>query len=297
MITESGFAAHEAQPLDRYLAQLAADGRSANTVEAYAADLRQLLAHLHADRPGWTWATLEPEHLRGHRDDLARRYAPGSVSRKLASARSFFAWLAAAGLVGRDPTTGLRAPTQAAWTPRVLTTAELDALVRAPDPADGPEARRDAALLRLLRATGARVSEVVALDLADLDFAAGEVQVGRADRERDLPLDPATVGALRRYVEEARPRLHLAYRPGRPIPDTPTLFVNYRGERMTRQGVWLRLKAHAARAGLLEVSAAAVRHSCAVELLRRRTALHDVQELLGHASAGTTQRYQRLVNP
>jgi integrase/recombinase XerD len=285
--------------LDRFLEDLAARGRSPHTRAAYGADLRRLLADLAAGRPSFGWAELTAADVRGYQERLARRYSPASVARKVASARSFCAWLAAAGLVARDPAAGLRPPEKVPWTPRVLTAAELDALLAGPDAVPGPAARRDAAVLRLLRATGARITEVVSLDLTDLDLAAGYVLLAAVDdgatgRERLAPLDAPTVAALHRYVDTARPLLHSR---GRRPPDTPALLVNHRGARISRQGVWLRIQRYAARARLEGVSPAALRHSCAVELLRQRTALRDVQSLLGHANPVTTARYARLLAP
>lgn len=288
-------AAHEA--IARYLAHLGERGRSPNTVEAYGADLRQVAAVLSVGRPPCTaWADLTRAHLAVYAAHLRQRgYASASLARKIASARSFFAWLAEQGELARDPTAALRPPDAEPWRPRVLTPAELDAIVASPHEDERPEGRRDAAMLRLLRTSGCRITELVSLDVEDLDLAAGYVRLGDGVRSRDVPLEASTIAALAVYLSRARPLLRPASCPGRRPPDTRALFVNHVGERITRQGVWLRLRAHARAAGVSGVSPGALRHSCAVEMLRRHSDPRDVQLVLGHRAFATTHRYRALV--
>lgn len=296
------------QEIERYLHYLATErGASAHTVAAYRNDLSQLCEFLEAatatrDR-SFAGDGLDLAPRGGDRSALTRsrlvaflvwlkekRYAPATLARKIAAVKSFCHFLVAQGLLSEDPSENLEPPKVGKTLPRTLTPAEAERLLQQPLQRQGPEALRDAAMLRLLYATGLRVSELVALNLDDVEVLSRYVRcVGRRERERIIPFDEATAELLHRYLAQARP--HLVRR-----RDEPALFVNHRGERLTRQGFWLILKEYARRAGLGDdITPHTLRHSFAVDLLARNSALRDVQALLGHASITTTQVYHQLV--
>jgi integrase/recombinase XerD len=217
-------------------------------------------------------------------------YASATLARKIAAVKSYFHWLTAEGVVKQDPTDSLDSPKVGKTLPRTLTPEEVDALLASPNAKIGPEAVRDSAMLRLLYATGMRVSEMMSLDVEDVDLASDYVRcLGKAGRERHIPFDVKTHQALQEYLGNSRPILT---RHG----TTTALFVNHRGERLTRQGFWLILKGHARAAGLSgSITPHTLRHSFAIHLLSNNANLRDVQELLGHANIATTQIYTQMV--
>lgn len=277
-----------AEPIERYLAHLRADGAAANTVAAYETDLAQLRGFLGPRTR--TWDAVTRARLTAFGGHLAARgLAPASQARKVAAVRSFFHWLTARGLVAVDPTTDWWGPRVRRGARLVLDSDQVAALLAAPAAHPEPEARRDAAMLRLLYATGVRASELVGLDVLDVDLAAGYVRVRGRERERQVPIDAETVRALTAYLATTRPALTVRRR-----SDRDALFVNRLGQRLTRQGFWLNLKGHARAAGVDGVSPHALRHAFAVHLLRGKADLRDVQKLLGHVGVATTRIYARL---
>ena len=219
-------------------------------------------------------------------------YAQATVARKVAAVKSFFGYLSAEELVSSNPTRELAAPRVGRSLPRALSIDEVDALLEQPGRKDTPEAQRDRAMLELLYATGVRVSEFVNLDLTSVELRNGSASVrciGKGDKERLIPIHDAAVSALCTYLEKSRPKL--ARRRGE-----RALFVNRRGERLTRQGIWLILKNYAKEAGIEDVTPHTLRHSFATHMLRGRAPLRSVQELMGHANISTTQIYTRLTD-
>jgi integrase/recombinase XerD len=282
------------QYLNRFLEYLAVDkGYSDNTIAAYLNDLTQFGVFLQA-RPGE--AISEPgactaEVLREYLGDLQRRgYASATVARKVAAVKSFFHYLIAQRVVIADPTLGLETPKIEKRLPRSLTPAEIDRLLGAPSQAAGPKALRDRALLELLYATGMRVSELVLLELDDLDLDRGTVNCrGKSGKHRVIPIRSASVvAALRDYLLRSRPGLAKE-------SDQAALFLNHRGEKLTRQGLWLIIKAYAEAAGIsAEVTPHTLRHSFAKHLLGSGAELRQLQELLGHANLSTTLIYDQF---
>jgi integrase/recombinase XerD len=288
--------------IDRYLNYLVGEkGSSDNTVAAYRNDLSQLREFLRTNgRPlavvgggddGFNWTAVNKTRLLAFLSSLKEKgYASATLARKVAAVKSFFHWLTAEGLVKVDPTDNLDSPKVGKTLPRTLAPDEVDSLLRAPTGRTGPEALRDGAMLRLLYATGMRVSEMMSLNIEDVDLASDYVRcLGKAGRERHIPYDQRTHQVLDEYLQTARPILT---RHG----ETPALFVNHRGERLTRQGFWLILKGHARSAGLPgSITPHTLRHSFAIHLLSNNANLRDVQELLGHANIATTQIYTQMV--
>src|SRR5690606_391513 len=190
-----------------------------------------------------------------------------------------------------DPSAEVRAPTQLRRLPHALSVDDVTALLDAAGTGDGPLPLRDRALLELLYATGARISEIVGLDVDGVADAAVVRLLGKGSKERVVPVGSFARDALQAYLVRARPALAAAGR------GTPALFLNTRGARMSRQTAWAALQSAAARAGLTEhVSPHTLRHSFATHLPAGGADVRVVQELLGHASVTTTQIYT-MVTP
>jgi len=230
------------------------------------------------------------EHRAALRDAEDRPAAPASVARALVAVRSFHRFCVDEGHASDDPTDDVRAPRVPAGIPKALTEAEVDALLAAPA-GDTPRARRDRAILETLYASGMRITELVALDRADLDLASDLVRVfGKGAKERIVPIGRAADAALREYLEHGRPEL--VGSGGRARRAGDALFLNARGTRLTRQGCWGIVRDAGRRAGLGDrVHPHVLRHSCATHLVDHGADIRVVQEVLGHARVSTTQVY------
>lgn len=271
-------------------------GFSANTSEAYRSDMTQLTEWLAAPSedlaPAESWADVSRDHLLGFVSNLkSREYATTTIARKIAAVKSFFSYMATHDLLESDPSEGLSSPKVGRALPSPLGVDEVELLLNQPRGKSTPEAMRASAMLELLYATGMRVSELVSLSVADVNLDEGYVRCrGKGYKERIIPVYPEAIRALRLYIDDARPRL-------RRRRDEPALFLNRRGNRLTRQGFWLLLKSLAAEAGITHsITPHTLRHSFATHLLRGGAALRHVQELLGHSSISTTQIYTRLAH-
>ena len=261
-------------------------GRSPATIEAYRSDLLGFEGWLH-DR-SITISEVEPATLNSYLETCrASGAAPATVNRRLASIRGLYRFLFDEGVVERDPSARLVTGRRARSLPKPLGEHEVIRLI---DSIVGDAAidRRDRALFELLYGTGARVSEVIGIQLQHLDFAEDLILVtGKGSKQRLLPMGHALKVALRRYLEVT----------GRPVLVGPTsrstLFLNHRGGGLSRQGVDLILHSRALAAGVpaSKVSAHVMRHSCATHMLEHGADIRVVQELLGHSSIATTQIY------
>lgn len=270
--------------VEEYLASLASErGLSRHTVDAYRRDLTQYLTFLDG-------ATSDPGRVTGFVKSLhARGLAASSVARKTAAVRGLHRFRVAEGLAEDDPTVLMDTAKRSRPLPRALTLDEVMALLDTPD-ATTPAGRRDRAILEFLYATGARVSEAAGLDQADVDLEAGTAIVtGKGDKQRMVPLGGFAVRAIEAYLPD---RLTVRT-PGR---DPGALFLNARGGRLTRQGLWgiVRKAAERARIPLDRVSPHVLRHSAATHMVERGADLRSVQQLLGHATITTTQVYTRV---
>ncbi|HWO73331.1 MAG TPA: site-specific tyrosine recombinase XerD [Dehalococcoidia bacterium] len=269
-------------------------GASGNTIAAYRNDLTQLEDFLAERNQGRRpdWADVDQNQVLDYILHLkSKTYREATVARKVAAVKSFFSFLQAEGKLKLNPTEQLASPKVGKVLPKPLTVQEIDELLEQPARRNTPEAKRDRAMLELMYATGLRVTELVSLDLDDiqLDVEKPFVRlVGKGNRERQIPLLDQPVQELREYIRYARPRL-VGER------QETALFVNRRGERLTRQGFWLILKGYAAEAGIQErVTPHTLRHSFATHMLRGGMDIHKVQELLGHANISTTQVYTQV---
>ena len=280
--------------LDRFVAWLAVEqGRSARTVEAYRRDAERYLRFL-AER-GATPVGARPADVDAHVARLRRDgYSHASVARGLAVVRSLHRFMVAEGDRPDDPAAesdGVRVPV---GLPRPLDLDDVRRLLEAAR-GHGPLGARDLALVEFLYATGARISEACGASLADLDLRSGTVRLlGKGSRERIVPFGAHARTALVAWLSPDV-RGSLAPRSGAGKSDRDALFLGGRGRRLSRQVAWGIVKRAAERAGIVQpISPHVLRHSCATHMLVNGADLRAVQEMLGHASVATTQRYTGL---
>jgi integrase/recombinase XerC len=261
-----------------------------NTIGAYRRDLGQFEAWL-ARRGTSALTSVDRRVVRHYVAWLVERgYARRSVARKASALRSMLAWCVERGLISSNPAHDVSVPKGIKTLPRVLRADEAAALCEAAA-GDDPDALRGAAVLELLYGSGLRVSELCDLDVDDVDLASGAVRViGKGRKQRSLPITEAAAGAVRTYLRDGRPH-HLARGTG---GASAALFVNGRGDRLGPRGVRHMLAGLIRGEGLRSLSPHTLRHSFATHLLDGGADLRSVQELLGHASLGTTQIYTHV---
>ncbi|CAN5574077.1 site-specific tyrosine recombinase XerD [soil metagenome] len=279
--------------VEEFLSWMVAErGRAANTVAAYERDLRAYVEWLQTRGLDLdTVSSADLEVLVAQRRGTA---AASSVARQLAAIRMLHRRLATENVRRDDPTVDLEGVRVPAGLPKPLSEDEVNKLLAAVT-GTGPLDRRDRALLELLYATGARISEVVGLSMGDLDIDGGLVRVfGKGSKERIVPYGRAAAEALDDWFGP-RGRVDLVPAQWRRRGDAEAVFLNTRGSRLSRQGAWLVVKKYGQRAGITEaLSPHVLRHSCATHLLDHGADLRIVQEMLGHASISTTQVYTRV---
>ena len=292
--------ADELEPLlDEYATWLRVErGLAANSLSAYRRDVRRYAGWLRSTGHAYPETIDEAvvaayvEWLKDARDDDGRpRFAPASIARALAAVRSFHRFCLEEGLLDTDPSDEVGSPRVPQGIPKALSEAEVEALLGAV-PGDGPRPQRDRAILETLYGGGLRISELVGLDLGDLDLHGGMVRVlGKGAKERVVPLGRSARGALQEYLDAGRIELDRS----RNRADRNALFLNARGGRLTRQGSWLIVRGAGDRAGLRgRLYPHVLRHSCATHMLDHGADIRVVQELLGHASLSTTQVYTKV---
>jgi len=292
--------------IEAHLATLDREKRySRNTIAAYRSDLVQLLDHVEASSaaPDGRWASVPPQWVAEYverlkhtrfRDSAGRekQIATSTVARKIAALKSFYRYLVKSGRIESDPARRLEVPKVRKRLPRTLSSEEVERLLTAPGYSSQPKALRDRALLELLYATGMRVSELVSLNPDDVNLVTHDVRVrnDRGDKERIVPMPERAAQALQAYLERGRSGLV------KNSVDSPALFLNHRGQQLTRQGTWLIIKAYAEQVGIpFDVTPYTLRHSFAAHMLEsHKASLGEVQHFLGHASAATTQIYSQL---
>ncbi len=261
---------------------------SSNTLSSYLRDIRQFgeyldshteLDYAEADETvlaeyiGW---------LRGSGKSVA------TVSRNIASLKCFYSFLVTQRLVDANPTGKLVPDKTAQKLPQILTSKEVELLLEQPECTE-LKGYRDKAMLELLYATGIRVSELISLNVTDLNLSAAVVRCVSHDKERFIPLYSAAIKALSEYLEFVRPQM-IAH------DDEQSLFVNVNGERMSRQGFWKIIKSYQAKAHIeKDITPHTLRHSFAAHLLENGADLRSIQEMLGHADISSTQIYSQLV--
>jgi integrase/recombinase XerD len=267
-------------------------GLSRNTLEAYRSDLQQFGEFL--SRRGLDPLTITPAELASFVSELAEgreerpSVAPATLQRKVACLRSFYRHLRIERMIEHDPAAELRGPRSRARLPQVLTRDEVLQLLAQPR-GSSPSALRDRALLETMYACGLRASEVIGLELSELDLSSGILRArGKGSKERIVPIGSKAVASLHDYLERGRARLV-------GLREETRLFVNLRGTPLSRQGLYKIVQRHAASAGLAHrMSPHTLRHSFATHLLAGGCDLRSLQEMLGHADITTTQVYTHL---
>ncbi len=274
---------------DDYLGYLQYERRLSDyTVDAYASDLIRYLTWLsdggHRHLSGLDQGILE----RFLAEEGKRGLSARTLARRLSTIRGFHGYFRRRRRVGFDPSEGVDLPRQDKKLPRVLSVTEACRLVETPG-SEKPGDLRDRAVLELMYGSGLRVSEVLMLPLEALRLDESFLRVvGKGDRERAVPLTGTSVRALRKYLDDGRPRMAGKADPG-------TVFLNRRGGKLSRMGLWRILKGHARTAGLSQdFHPHMLRHSFATHLLEGGADLRIIQELLGHASVTTTQIYTQV---
>jgi integrase/recombinase XerD len=274
--------------LSQFFQHLAVErGLAALTLEAYAHDLRDFHEFL-TERGREQWAAVSLTDLQEYLTVLeGRGLSARSRSRSVSALRQFFRFLQREELVATNPVELVDSPRLPRRLPKVLGETEVETLLAAPDAAT-PTGLRDSALLEVLYATGLRVSELVGLTLKQVDLRRGVVRPrGKGSKERVVPMVPQAVAKLQAYLAQGRPRLLRG-------KESPYIFLNRRGGRLSRQGFWKILKQYARQAGVRDLSPHTLRHSFATHLLSRGANLRALQMLLGHADLATTQIYTHL---
>jgi integrase/recombinase XerD len=264
------------------------EGASPRTIEAYQRDVGRLIEFAVAKgvkAPGDVTSALLRDHMY-HLKDLG--LAPASMRRAVSALHTYFAFLLAEGVVRADPSERLDAPRRGRDLPDVMSVEEIQKLVSTPS-LDESLALRDRAMLELAYSAGLRVSEWIGIGVQDLQLNEGLVRVfGKGGKERLVPVGRSAVGAVALYVRELRPRLERGAGEGK-------LFLNARGEPLTRMGAWKILQKHVKGAGISKrITPHTLRHSFATHLLEGGADLRAVQEMLGHADISTTQIYTHV---
>lgn len=236
-----------------------------------------------------TWQDVDLPVIVEYLDSLNRReeYSTATVARKIAALRSFLQYLTDQGTITSNPASQVEPPKVNKRSPRSLRPHEIELLLAAPAREQTPYALRDKALLETLYAAGARVTEVVVMNVADVDLTARRIRCGVATRSREVVLYPALVDALQNYLAEGR--VHLLAN-----TSEQALFLNHRGQRLTRQGLWLIIRRYARQVGITaEVTPLTLRHSFAAHQLHAGVNPHVLQEQLGYASIASTQAHRK----
>ena len=270
---------------------------SQETVRNYASDLRQFQTFMKAEHPSvpmFDPATVQTESIRNYLHWLSRKHEKStSMARKLASIRSFYRYLQREGKVSLNPAEAIRTPKQPKHLPRVLTKDDAAALMEFPlDQAGG--SLRDRALLETLYSTGARVSELVGIDLDDLRASEGLVHLrGKGRKERIVPIGDVALRAIQAYLDQ-QPPINSRYPTTKMKRVLSPVFRNSRGGRLTTRSVARIVAYHSNRLTGGSVSPHTLRHSFATHLLDEGADLRSIQEMLGHVSLSTTQKYTHL---
>ena len=261
---------------------------SANTLSSYLRDVNQFVTYLQSEK--LTLKKLSQADIESYTAHLASKgKTVATVTRAVASLKSFFNFLVDSGTLRANPAKNIVPTKVERKLPQILTSKEVELFLEQPDPAD-LKGCRDKAMMELLYATGIRVSELIGLDLTNLNLSAGFIRCVGRGKERAVPLYSAAIHALSEYVKRARPQM-IGY------PDEPALFVNMSGDRMSRQGFWKIVKYYKEKAGISkEITPHTLRHSFATHLLENGADLRSIQEMLGHADISSTQIYAQLVN-
>ena len=261
---------------------------SANTLSSYMRDIRKYCDYLeiHTEE---TIVSASEDDVHEYIDYLrASGKSIATVSRNIASLKCLYTHLCIKQIVKVNPAMKLVPDKGAQKLPQILTSKEVELLLDQPQCIDA-KGYRDKAMLELLYATGIRVTELIDLNIGDVNLKAGVVRCQSRNRERFIPLYPAAVKAVSEYITLVRPQMIAT-------PDEQSLFVNVSGERMSRQGFWKIIKFYQKKAGIeKDITPHTLRHSFAAHLLENGADIHAIQEMLGHADISSTQVYSHLI--
>ena len=263
-------------------------GLAQNTLESYGRDLRQFQLFLQNSQKDIVKDSSRTTIL-SYLDNLQTRgRAVSTISRNLAAIKSFYQYLVRDRYVEKDPAVNLESPKLEKKLPKILTIAEVEELLRQPN-SSLPAGLRDKSMLELLYATGIRVSELISLNISDVNLDMGYIKCyGKGAKERIVPLGSIAAKCVQEYMNKGRQKLVRTY-------EEPALFVNHHGNRLTRQGFWKIIKKYAQEANIAkDITPHTLRHSFATHLLENGADLRSVQEMLGHADISTTQIYTHV---
>ena len=280
--------------IDTFVNHLAVErGLSANTLAAYRNDLSALAKfQCPKNKPAISWGSVKERDIRNFLDDLDKRgYSLATKSRKIASAKSFFNFLKSEGIIHNNLMDEVRQPRSGQVLPKALSIEEVDLLLNFKSEKQSTEDLRDGVMVELMYAAGLRVSELVGLNVRDVDLDVGSVRtIGKGYKERIIPIYETAVESISEYVAIIRPTHSQSQK-------QEALFLNRRGSRLTRQAFWLRLRKLAITVGISDkITPHMLRHSFATHLLHGGASLRHVQELLGHSNIATTQIYTHLTD-
>jgi integrase/recombinase XerD len=279
--------------VDQFINYLAVDrGLAKNTLESYGRDLRQFQTYLQNGK----FEDIKDSSRTTIVDYLntlkSQGKAVSTISRNIAALKSFYQYLVKENYLEQDPAEKLETPKLEKKLPKILSIAEVEELLKQPN-VRLSVGLRDKGMLELLYATGIRVSEIIALNISDVNLDMGYVKCyGKGSKERIVPLGSIAVKSVHEYINKGRSKIVRTY-------EEPALFLNHHGNRLTRQGFWKIIKKYASQANIVkEITPHTLRHSFATHLLENGADLRSVQEMLGHADISTTQIYTQVTkNP
>ena len=262
---------------------------SENTILSYGRDLRGFCRFM-KESGVLDAAKVNRTNVMAYVYELQKQHKAGAtVSRNIASIRSFFQYLLRSGYVGENPAADLELPKVEKKMPEILSLEKVELLLEQPAGEEDKEVR-DKAMLELLYATGIRVTELISLRVEDINLPLEYIHCGKETKSRIIPIGAQAKYSLRKYMEKVRDHMILQ-------PEENILFVNCNGRPMTRQGFWKIIKAYAKKAGIEEdITPHMLRHSFAAHLIENGADLRSVQEMLGHSDISTTQIYTKLTN-
>ena len=259
---------------------------SVNTLQSYERDVNQFIKYLNDNK--LTYSKISQQDIKdylNHLQEIGKKTS--SVSRSLASIRSFYQYAVKNKKVKTNPTENVQAPKVEKHAPSILSSQEIELLLNQPKDVD-LKGIRDKAMLEFAYATGMRVTEIISLDIEDVNLIEGTVVCKTASKNRTIPLGKLSLKALEEYIQEARPVLIKE-------EDEPALFVNINGGRLTRQGFWKIIKYYKEQAHITkEITPHVLRHSFATHLLQNGADLKSIQTMLGHSDISSTQVYMQF---
>jgi len=274
--------------IQKFMVFLEKDKRlSENTLQSYRRDVEQYINYLHEINLQNISKTNKATIISYLLQLQKKGRATSTISRNLASIRSFYQYISKNKIIDNDPTSGLESPKVEKKLPQILSTQEVELLLEQPKCVD-LKGYRDKAMLELLYATGIRVSELINLDITDVSLDMGFIKCSKGQRERMIPIGTMAINALKDYLNKAR-KLMIAN------SDEKALFVNVNGGRLTRQGFWKIIKQYKNQANInKDITPHTLRHSFAAHLLENGADLRSIQEMLGHSDISSTQIYAQI---